>query len=59
MGKMEFSGIVFDGNLYTKVLLYQYIHFPIYVTLLTVAAALYPASFAARIIPTQALQRTL
>lgn len=59
MGKMEVSGIVVDGNLYTKPALYQFIAFPIYVTLLTLFAALYPAAFAAKIVPTQALQRAL
>lgn len=59
MGKMEVSGIVVDGNMYTRLALYQFINFPIYVTLLTLAAALYPASFASRIVPTQALQRAL
>lgn len=59
MGKMEVSGIVIDGNMYTRTALYQFINFPIYVTLLTLAAAIYPALFAARIVPTQALQRAL
>ncbi|MBT4160417.1 MAG: ABC transporter permease [Gammaproteobacteria bacterium] len=59
MGKMEFSGVVLDGNIYTKLVAYQFIAFPIYVTLLTVVAAIYPAVFAARIVPTQALQRAL
>ncbi len=59
MGKMEVSGIVVDGNMYTRLTPHQFIRFPIYVTLLTVAAALYPAAFASRIVPTQALQRAL
>jgi ABC-type lipoprotein release transport system permease subunit len=59
MGKMEVSGIVIDGNMYTRLALYQFINFPIYVTLLTVAAAIYPATFASRIVPTEALQRAL
>ena len=59
MGKMEVSGIVVDGNMYTRLAVYQFINFPIYVTLLTLAAALYPALFASRIVPTQALQRAL
>lgn len=59
MGKMEVSGIVVDGNMYTRLAVYQFINFPIYVTLLTLVAALYPASFASRIVPTQALQRAL
>jgi len=59
MGKMEVSGIVIDGNMYTRVAAYQFINFPIYITLLTLAAAVYPAIFASRIVPTQALQRAL
>ena len=59
MGKMEVSGIVVDGNMYTRLATYQFINFPIYVTLLTLAAALYPALFASKIVPTQALQRAL
>lgn len=59
MGKMEVSGVVIDGNMYTKPAAYQFITFPIYVTLLTLAAAIYPAFFASRIVPTQALQRAL
>lgn len=59
MGKMEVSGIVVDGNMYTRLATYQFIHFPIYVTLLTLTAALYPALYASKIVPTQALQRAL
>ncbi|MCH7742399.1 MAG: ABC transporter permease [Proteobacteria bacterium] len=59
MGRMEVAGVVVDGNLYTKIALNQFINFPIYVILLTVVAALYPASFAARIVPSEALQRSL
>ena len=59
MGRMEVSGVVIDGNLYTKMVLNQFINFPIYVILLTVVAALYPARFAARIVPSEALQRSL
>jgi ABC-type lipoprotein release transport system permease subunit len=59
MGKMEVSGVLLDGNLYTQLALYQFVNFPIYVTLLTLAAAIYPATFASRIVPTEALQRAL
>jgi ABC-type lipoprotein release transport system permease subunit len=59
MGKMEVSGIVVDGNMYIRLASYQFVNFPIYVTLLTLAAAIYPAIFASRIVPTQALQRAL
>jgi ABC-type lipoprotein release transport system permease subunit len=59
MGRMEMSGVLLDGNLHTEVRAYQFVAFPIYVTLLTVAAAIYPAVFASRIVPSQALQRVL
>ena len=59
MGKMEVSGVLLDGNIYTELALYQFINFPIYVALLTVTAAIYPAIFASRIVPTEALQRAL
>ena len=59
MGRMEMSGVLLDGNLHTEVRAYQFVAFPIYVTLLTVAAAIYPAVFASRIVPSQALQRAL
>jgi ABC-type lipoprotein release transport system permease subunit len=59
MGKMEFSGVLLDGNLHTRLALYQFVNFPVYVTLLTLAAAIYPATFASRIVPTEALQRAL
>ena len=59
MGKMEVSGVLLDGNMYTQLMLYQFVNFPIYVTLLTLAAAIYPATFASRIVPTEALQRAL
>ena len=59
MGKMEVSGVLLDGNLYTRLASYQFVNFPIYVTLLTLAAAIYPATFASRIVPTEALQRAL
>ena len=56
---MEVSGVLLDGNLYTRLASYQFVNFPIYVTLLTLAAAIYPATFASRIVPTEALQRAL
>lgn len=59
MGRMEVSGVVLDGNIYTQISLHQFINYPIYVILLTLAAALYPAGFAARIVPSVALQRSL
>jgi ABC-type lipoprotein release transport system permease subunit len=59
MGRMEVSGVVLDGNIYTQINLKQFINYPIYVILLTLVAALYPAGFAAKIVPSVALQRSL
>ena len=59
VGQIEMSGVVVDGNMYTQLRSYQFVAFPIYVTLLTLVAAIYPAIFASRIVPSQALQRAL
>ena len=60
IGEVEFSGIMFgNGNLYTELATYQFIFLPAYVILLTLITAIYPAFFASRIIPTEALQRAL
>lgn len=59
VGQIEMSGVVVDGNMYTQLRTYQFVSFPIYVTLLTLAAAIYPAIFASRIVPSRALQRAL
>jgi len=59
IGRMEVSGVLLDGNMYTQVRAYQFVAFPAYVMMLTVAAAIYPAIFASRITPSQALQRAL
>ena len=60
LGEMEFSGVMFgNGNLYTELATDQFIFLPLYVILLTLITAIYPAFFASRIIPTEALQRAL
>ena len=59
LGELEVSGIAFDGKIMTRLTLDQFINFPIYVVLLTVIASIYPARFATRIVPTEALQRSL
>ncbi len=58
IGEFEMQGMSldrFDAELKSR----QFVNFPIYVTILTLVAALYPARFAARIVPTEALQKTL
>ena len=59
IGEFEAAGVAIDGSIYTVLALYQFIEFPIYVTLLTIVAAIYPAVFASKIVPTRALQRAL
>lgn len=59
LGEFQVSGIAIDNRVLTRLEPYQFIQYPIYVILLTVVAALYPARFAARIVPTEALQRSL
>lgn len=59
MGDYELSGVVLSDNIMTVLAPYQFIDFPVYVILLTVIAAIYPAWFAARLVPAEALQRSL
>ena len=60
LGDLEFSGIMFgNGNLYTELAIDQFVSLPLYVILLTLITAIYPAFFASRIRPTEALQRAL
>lgn len=58
-GEMEFSGISLNNAIFTEFHIIQFTQFPFYVVLLTVIAAIYPARFASRIIPSDALQRSL
>jgi ABC-type lipoprotein release transport system permease subunit len=59
LGEFEVSGIAFHNNIYSVLEPAQFIEFPIYVILLTVIASLYPAAFAAKIVPSEALQKSL
>ena len=59
IGEMEFSGIAFSNNILSEFHISQFTQFPIYVVLLTILAAIYPARFAAKIVPSEALQRSL
>jgi ABC-type lipoprotein release transport system permease subunit len=56
---MEFSGVALSNNIFSEFHVSQFTQFPIYVVLLTIAAAIYPARFAAKIVPSEALQRSL
>jgi ABC-type lipoprotein release transport system permease subunit len=59
IGEFEMSGLDLSDPIKTILAPRQFIDFPIYVVLLTLAAALYPARFASRIVPADALQRSL
>lgn len=59
MGEMEFSGISLSNSIYSEFHISQFTQFPLFVVILTVLAAIYPALFAARIVPSRALQRSL
>lgn len=59
LGEMEFSGITLSNNIFAEFHISQFTKFPIYVVILTIVAAIYPARFAAKIIPSEALQRSL
>jgi ABC-type lipoprotein release transport system permease subunit len=59
LGEFEFEGIAISNNIMTEFHSNQFTQFPAYVTILTIVAAIYPARFAARIIPSEALQRSL
>lgn len=59
IGEFEVSGIAIHDNLPAVLSIAQFTRFPLFVVLLTVIAATYPAIYAARILPSRALQRTL
>ncbi len=59
LGEIEFSGIAMGNNILGEFHISQFTTFPFFAVLLTLAAAIYPARFAAKIIPSEALQRSL
>ena len=59
LGEFEMSGIALSGNIATQMQLSQFTDLPFYIILLTLVAALYPARFASKIVPTEALSRSL
>jgi ABC-type lipoprotein release transport system permease subunit len=58
-GEYHMSGISLVEPIKSVITWQQFTYFPIYVLLLIMVASLYPARFAAKINPSQALQRTL
>lgn len=60
LGEMwEIPEVTLDQNLYSVLEPAQFLVFPGFVILLTLAAAFYPAIYASRIVPSEALQKTL
>ena len=59
MGEFEFAGVALSNAIPTVLSINQFTLFPIYVILLTLTATLYPARFAAKIVPSEALQKSL
>lgn len=60
LGEMvELPEVTLDQNLYSVLEPSQFLVFPGFVILLTLAAAFYPARFASRIVPSEALQKLL
>jgi len=59
LGDMEISGVAMSDNIPTVMAWSQFTSLPLYVLALIMVAALYPARFAARITPTDALHRSL
>jgi len=59
MGEMEFEGISIQNNIKTVLDVSQFTVLPFAVILLTMVAAIYPALFTARIVPSEALHKSL
>ena len=59
MGDYELSGVMLSDNIRAALKPVQFIEYPLYVFVLTIVAAIYPARFASKIIPAEALQRSL
>jgi len=59
MGDYELSGIMLSDNINAALKPYQFTTYPAYVIVLTIIAAIYPARFASKIVPAEALQRSL
>ena len=59
IGEMEFEGISIQNNIKTILHISQFTVFPLAVIILTLVAAIYPALFTARIVPSEALHKSL
>ena len=56
---IEFAGVTFQQLLYPVVELKQYVLYPILVFFFTLLVAVYPAAFAARMRPADAMRRSV
>jgi ABC-type lipoprotein release transport system permease subunit len=56
---IEFVGVTFRELLYPKITLTQFIIYPIWVFIFTLIAGIYPAIYAARMSPAQALHKSM
>lgn len=56
---MEYAGVAARDPIRTVVHTYQFVLYPVYVIALTVIASLYPAIHAARLVPTEAMRKSL
>lgn len=57
-GGIEFAGVTFRELLYPELQLSQFVIFPVSVLLFTMLIALYPAIFAARLTPSEAMRKS-
>lgn len=56
---IEFGGTIFSRPIFPAFALRQFIQYPLWVLLFTVAAAVYPAVYAARMNPIEAMRRSM
>ena len=59
LGEVEVSGIAMNNTIIPVLAIHHFTNFPVYVILLTLTAGLYPAWFAVKIVPNEALHRSL
>ena len=59
LGQYEVSGVALDEAILPVLTPSQFVTYPIYTTLLTMLAAVYPAGYASRIAPSEALRKSL
>jgi ABC-type antimicrobial peptide transport system permease subunit len=58
-GGIEFAGVTFRDLIYPVLKVRQFVEFPILVFLFTTLVSLYPAAYAARLKPAEAMRKSL